>query len=413
MASPFFHTWTAQRDAKPVELVGGQGAHFETADGKRWLDLGSLSFQANLGHGQERMVQAIVAQARRLALSLPAADFPAKRRLAERLLELAGPEYSKVFFTLGGAEANENALKMARLFTGRHKTVSRFRSYHGATLGALSVTGDWRRGPIEPLLSGALRVLDCYCARCPFGQVRSRCDIECAQQFEEVLSLEGGVGAVILEPVPGANGVLVPPAEYWPRVRAACDAHGALLVADEVLTGFGRTGRWFAHQHFGVTPDLITVAKGLTGGYATLGAVIVHRRVAEYFEEAVLVAGLTGYGHPLACAAALEAIAIYEEEGLVERAARLEPVLLSGLETALAGLPVREVRGLGLLACAEFEASPEAMTSLFEGLRARGIHVHGRAREGWLILAPPLIIEESELEQGLAAIREAAQEAFA
>ncbi|HEY8428706.1 MAG TPA: aminotransferase class III-fold pyridoxal phosphate-dependent enzyme, partial [Sandaracinaceae bacterium] len=217
MSEPFFFTWTAQRGAKGIEIVGGRGAWFDTADGGRWLDFGSLIYHANLGHGHPRMIAAVKAQAERLCLTMPSAVYPEKRALAERLLAIAGPAYGKVFFTLGGAEANENAIKIARLVTGRYKVLSRYRSYHGASMGALALTGDYRRPPLEPAMVGAVKALDCYCDRCPFGKSLATCARECATSLGDVLALEGNVAAVFLEPVPGANGVLVPPDDYWPK----------------------------------------------------------------------------------------------------------------------------------------------------------------------------------------------------
>ncbi|MEQ9073208.1 MAG: aminotransferase class III-fold pyridoxal phosphate-dependent enzyme [Sandaracinaceae bacterium] len=405
---PFFFTWSVQRDAKGLEIVGGEGAFFDTADGERWLDFGSLIYHANLGHGHGRMVEAIKAQADRLCLTMPKAIYPEKRALAQKLLELAGPEYGKVFFTLGGSEANENALKMARLFTGRHKTVSRYRSYHGASMGALSLTGDYRRPPLEPGLPGAVKMLDCYCDACPFGKTVDTCARECATQLDEILPMEANVAAVFLESVPGANGVLIPPDDYWPKVREACDRHGALLVADEVLCGFGRTGKWFGYQHWDVLPDMITVSKGLTGGYGVLGAVIVKRHVADFFEERTLLAGLTHYAHPLGVAAALEAIAVYEDEGLIERAAALGPKLLAALRELAASEPrVRHVRGLGLLAALELDADDATLARLAGELAARRLYVHVRSREKTLVIAPPLCIQEESLHDGVRRIADA------
>ncbi|HEY0252831.1 MAG TPA: aminotransferase class III-fold pyridoxal phosphate-dependent enzyme, partial [Kofleriaceae bacterium] len=231
---PFFFTWSAQDNAKPFELTGGEGAWFFTKDGGRWLDLGALSYQVNVGHGNKRIVEAIKRQADELCLSAPNAVYPAKVELAERLLKMAGPQYSKVFFTLGGAEANENALKMARLYTKRLKNLARRSSYHGASMGALSLTGDWRRPPLEPGIPGIIRAEDCNCDHCPFGKRVETCARECASHIGDLLRAEGPrqTAAVFLEPVPGANGVLVPPPEYWPMVRKECDADGALLVAD-------------------------------------------------------------------------------------------------------------------------------------------------------------------------------------
>jgi taurine---2-oxoglutarate transaminase len=412
---PFFFTWTAQQDAKPIELAGGEGAWFTTADGARWLDLGALAYQVNVGHGNRRIIEAIKRQADELCLSTANAVFPAKTELARRLLAMAGPGFSKVFFTLGGAEANENALKIARLATGRHKLVSRYRSYHGATMGALSLTGDWRRPPLEPGLPGVVHVQDCYCDRCPFGQRVETCRRECATNLGATMALEGprSVAAVILEPVPGANGVLVPPPEYWPIVRRACDAEGALLIADEVLTGFGRTGKPFGFQHWDVVPDLITVAKGLASGYATIGAVIVHERVAKHFDEHVLACGLTYYAHPTACAAAVETLKVYEDERMYEHAARLGPVLRREIDQIAARLPAPVfVRSLGLLGALEVEAPPEAWARLGAELAERRLSLHVDGGRGTAIFSPPLCITEDELATGLRGFGDAAQLAF-
>ncbi len=411
---PFFFTWTAQNTATPLEMTGGEGAWFTTADGGRWLDLGALSYQVNAGHGQRRIVEAIKRQADELCLSAPNAVYPAKTELAKRLLAMAGPGYSKVFFTLGGAEANENAMKIARLVTGRHKMISRYRSYHGASMGALALTGDWRRPPLEPLVPGVIHVHDCECERCARGnRAGETCDHGYAREIERTMALDGArsTAAVFLEPVPGANGVWVPPPDYWPRVRAACDADGALLVADEVLCGFGRTGTAFGHQHWGVTPDLITVAKGLASGYATIGAVIVHERVAKHFDEHVLACGLTYYAHPIACAAALETLKLYEDEYMFEHAARLGPVLLRELDAIAARIAVpTSVRGLGLLAAFAPAASPEQWKALGGELARRKLSLHvGR---GMAIFSPPLCITGQELVTGVRSFGEAAVAAF-
>lgn len=419
MDHPFFFTWTAQNAAKPVQLTGGEGAWFTTADGARWLDLGSLSYQVNAGHGRKRIVEAIKRQADQLCLSTANAVFPAKTELAERLLRLAGPGFSKVFFTLGGAEANENALKIARLVTGRFKLVSRYRSYHGASMGALTLTGDWRRTLVEPGIAGVVHVQDCYCDRCPFGQKLATCARECASHIATTMKLEGArsVAAVILEPVPGANGVMVPPPEYWPMVRAACDAEGALLIADEVLTGFGRTGKAFGHQHWNVTPDIITCAKGITSGYQPLGAVIVHDRVARHFDEQILACGLTYYAHPTACAAGVETLQLYEDEGLFDNAARLGHVLRKELDAVAARLAVPSfVRGLGLLAALEInsppDAPPDAWARLSAELAARKLSLHDDGKRGTAIFAPPLCITEDELVRGVRGFGDAAVVAF-
>jgi taurine--2-oxoglutarate transaminase len=415
MEHPFFFTWSVQSAVKPVELTGGEGAWFTTADGARWLDLGSLSYQVNAGHGRRRIVDAIKRQADQLCLSTAHAVYPAKVELAERLLKLAGPGFTKVFFTLGGAEANENAMKIARLVTGRFKMISRYRSYHGASMGALTLTGDWRRTLVEPGLAGVVHVQDCYCDRCPFGQKLETCHRECASHIGMTMKLEGArsVAAVILEPVPGANGVMVPPPEYWPMVRAACDAEGALLIADEVLTGFGRTGKAFGHQHWDVTPDIITCAKGVTSGYQPLGAVLVHERVARHFDANMLACGLTYYAHPTACAAGVETLKLYDDEQLFANAARLGPILVRELAAVAARLGVPTwVRGLGLLAALELEAPPAAWTRLSHELAARKLSLHDDGKRGTCVFAPPLCITEDELVRGVRSFGDAAVAAF-
>jgi taurine--2-oxoglutarate transaminase len=355
------------------------------------------------------MVQAIQSQVAELGLALPNANFPAKQKLSEQLLDLAPDGYSRVFYTVGGAEAVENALKMARLFTGRQKLISRYRSYHGATMGALSLTGDYRRPPLEPGIPGVIHALDCYCERCPFGRSLRDCNIECASHIGDLLELEGPgtVAAVVLEAIPGANGCLIPPPDYWPRVREACDKHGTLLVADEVLTGFGRTGKWFAFEHFNVVPDLITVGKGLTGGYAPLGAVLVHDRVARFFDDNFLYAGLTNYAHPLGCAAGSEAIQIYQDEDLITHAANLGPELLNGFKKIQSevGPSAPFVRGLGLFAAMELDLDAAGWARLDQELKDRKVFVHARPRQGTVLVAPPINIETHELKMGIDLIR--------
>lgn len=392
--TPYFHTWSQQGQPPEMMLAGGQGSYLHTTDGRHILDLGSLSFQASLGHGHPQMVAAIQRQAETLCMAPPNADYSAKRELSEKLLELAPPGFSKVFFTLGGAEANENAMKIARLATGRFKFLSSYRSYHGATMGALALTGDYRRPPLEPTMGNVVHVLP-----------------DRIEDLEATMELEGAgtIAAVFMEPIPGANGVYLPRKDYWPRMRAACDKHKSLLVADEVLTGFGRTGRCFGFEHEGVVPDMITVAKALTGGYAPLGAVLVHERVASHFDSKVLYAGLTNYAHPLGCAAGLAALAIYDKEGLYRRAAVLEPVLLGALRRLCKEHPslVRAARGRGLLAAIDVEGSPAFWQRLRQELTDRAIALHVYPARKLVVLAPPLNIAEAELIEGLESFRAA------
>lgn len=414
---PFFFTWSAQKSAQPVELRGGSGPWLHTADGDRWLDLGSLSYQASLGYGHPGPIAAITEQASRMCMAMPGAVYPEKVALAEQLLELAPPGFSKVFFTLGGSEANENALKIARMVTGRHKLVSRYRSYHGATMGAVTLSGDWRRSPVEPGLPGVVHVLDLD--EQIFGHHDDRAETPpvpagAKSHIPRTLELEGNVGAVFLEPVVGANGVLIPPPGYFREVREACDAHGTLLVVDEVLTGFGRTGKWFGFEHFDdVVPDMITCGKALTAGYGVLGAVLVHERVASHFDDRVLAAGLTHYGHPLGVAAGLAALKVYRDEDLVTRAAELSGALADAAAAWRARMPgvVGRSRTIGMLSATELELDADGVARLRAALAKRKIMVHLAPRVSALILAPPLNIPEEDLQDGLRHISEAIEEA--
>lgn len=416
-----FYTWSAQSEATPLEIVHAAGARFETADGGDWIDLGSMTWNANLGHGHPRMRAALAAAGARGWLAYPSSVFPDKARAGELLAEIAPPGLTKSFLCLSGAEANENAVKMARLLTGRAKIVARPRSYHGATLAMLSLSGDPRREAFEPGLPGVVRTVDPYCFRCPVGQVPQSCHHECAADLEDVLVREDPdtVAAVILEGIVGANGVFVPPPGYWRRVRQICDRHGVLLIADEVLSGFGRTGRWFAVDHDGVSPDLLTLAKGLTGGYAPGGAVVVNARVARHFDDHVLSCGLTAYAHPLTCAAVIAAIETYRDEGLIERAATLGAWLAPRLQELGRQRPgVGDVRGIGLLWALELTRpgtreplDGRRLTRVRGALERQHLHLH--RRDNMLFVAPPLVVTEADLEEGTARLGRALDEILA
>ena len=411
---PFFFTWAAQDSVQPLEIKGGHGARFETADGKSWLDLGSLSYQVNVGHGCTEIVDAICEQAKCLCLALPNAVYPSKTRLAEELLNIAPTGFNRVFFTLGGAEANENAIKIARLATSNYKIISRYRSYHGSTMGAITLTGDYRRAPVEPGLVGVVHVLDTECAQCADGLRSQDCEHMPLSQIPRVMNMEGGVAAVIVETIPGANGVIIPPKGYMKALRQACDENGALLICDEVLTGFGRTGSMFAFEHFDeVVPDMITLGKGITSGYAPLGAVLVHERVSQHFDEKTLYSGLTHYAHPLGVAAALANLRVLNKEKLVESSAKLEAVLHKGLDSLKKSLPtlVHGNRVKGLLSATELTLAPADFGKLAKALRGQQVHAHLRADHRALILAPPLCISQADLDEGLVKVEQALKEA--
>ena len=368
------YTWTAQKNARPLHIAGGKGAWFHDEEENWWLDFESQIYNANAGHGEERIIAAIRQQAERLGVASPAAVFETKARLGEALAEITPGDLNHFFLCLSGADANENALKIARLVTGRQKVIARRRSYHGATMGALSLTGDSRRWSVEPGLWGVLRTEDPYCYRCVFGSYKGEaCSLQCANHLEHVIKMEGRdrIAAVFLEGVTGANGGFIPPSGYWPRIREICDRYGILLVSDEVFSGFGRTGEWFAVDHWGVVPDIITMAKGLTGGYATLGVVAMSEAIAARFEDEKLWCGLTGYAHPIACATALAAIEVYHSDELIERAAQLNSVLQEGLEELMQKHRlIGDVRSIGLFGTIELVVDREPRAPLKEKANA-------------------------------------------
>ena len=415
------YPWAVQGPLAPVTVTGARGSWFFDAEGNRHLDLGGQLAYMNVGHGHPRVVEAIQRQAAELAVIGPNfANRPAAR-LAEMLAEVTPGDLNRTFFTNGGAEANEYAIRIARQATGRHKIVTRYQSYHGSTLGAITATGENRRFYSEPAASGFVKTLDPYRYRCPFCGDRDRCTLACADAVEQTVYGEGpeNVAAIMVEPVTGLSGLVPPPDGYLQRLRELCDRHGILLVFDEVITGFCRTGKWFASQVWGVTPDVMTVAKGITSGYVPLGATIVSDRVAAYFDDHYLGAGLTYAAHPLACAAGCATLEVYIEEDLAARAAETGSRLLARLEELAARHPcVGDVRGVGLLACLELvrdretrePLSPQRTEDPFSPAMAdvRKAIVGRRAwpliRWNLIVLAPPLNISDEELEEGLAAL---------
>ncbi|MGA9192679.1 MAG: aminotransferase class III-fold pyridoxal phosphate-dependent enzyme [Anaerolineales bacterium] len=405
-----FWTWTAQSSANPFPLDRAEGVFLWDTDGRRSLDFSSTVMCVNIGHGDQRVIRAIQDQAAALPYAGPRMATQVRANLGRRLAELAPGDLNRFLFTTGGADANENAVKMARAFTGRPKVLARYRSYHGATHGALALTGDSRRKPWEPfLMPGVVHFHGPDRGHAPFAPAGAPtnddelCRLALAH-LEQVVSEEGPetIAAIVLEPVSGANGVAIPPAGYLQGVQALCRRSGILLVLDEVLTGFGRTGRWFACEHWDVAPDLMTLAKGLTSGYAPLGAVAISERIARYFDDHPFVGGLTYSGHPLCLAAALANIDVLEGDGLVARADGLAP----GFARRVAALKdghrsVAAVRAIGLLAAVEMESGPgptPLWRGLAGGLRQSGLWVH--QHDEMLILAPPLIITEAQLDDG-------------
>jgi taurine--2-oxoglutarate transaminase len=418
-----FFSWSVQSAVKPLVVVGAKGPYFWDAEGKRYLDFASQLMNVNTGHQHPKVVAAIKEQAERLCYAYPGMATQPRGELGRLLAEVTPGDLSKTFFTLGGAEAVENAIKLARLCTGRQKIMTRYRSYHGATYGAMSATGDPRRLPVEPGIPGIVRVFDPYCYRCIFGQERATCHRECITHIEEVIKFEGPdkVAALLFEGVTGTSGIFVPPDDYWPRLREMCDKYGILLISDEVMSGFGRTGEWFAVDNWQVVPDIMVMAKGLTSGHIPLGAVIVSQSIADHFEDRYLPLGLTYSAHTLACAAGVATIKAYQEDGLIENAKRMGQTLGRSLEVLKAKhTSVGDVRYIGLFSVIElvkdkktreplapWNAKPEEMGVMAEvlpALRERGLSTF--VKWNWIFVVPPLCVTEEELREGLSIIDE-------
>ena len=410
------HTWQAQQgDWNAPAIVGGAGAWFWDADGKRYLDMAAQAECSHLGHQHPGIVAAIQQQASELCFIHNAWGSPPRAELARLIIEKSGFAGGKVFFTLDGAEATEHAIKMARWITGRRKIIGRYRSYHGATSNAIALSGDarnWTTASVPDLV----RALPPYCYRCPFGQTFPECNLRCADHIADLIEWEGPetIAAVLVEPVVGTNGLFAGPGDYWRRLRQICDRYGVLLIADEVMTGFGRTGEWFAWQHWpDAAPDMMLLAKGLTAAHLPLGAVALNARCASYFDENPLPTGLTYAGHTLCCAAGVAALTAYEEEGLVERSRLLGEWLHHRLcEIAARHPSVGDVRAIGLFAALELVADPAtrepsapwpqvppSLRRLSREAKSRGV-VFG-IRGNLLIVCPPLIIEEVDLAWAL------------
>ncbi|AFZ67766.1 aminotransferase class III-fold pyridoxal phosphate-dependent enzyme [Deinococcus peraridilitoris] len=406
-------SWSVQSTSNPIHMAGAQGCWFWDGDGNRYLDFSSQLININVGHQHPKMLEAIKKQVDELCFAGPSFATGPRGQLGRKLAEVTG--LAKSFYTLGGAEANENAMKIARLVTGRDKIITRYRSYHGATMGAMTASGDPRRWPVEPGVPNIVRVFDPYCYRCPFGKTPDSCGRECVTHIEEVIQMEGphNIAAIMVEGITGSNGLLVPPDDYYPRLRALCDKYGILLIDDEVMSGFGRTGKWLATQHYGIKPDIVTCAKGLTSGYMPLGAVVVSQHIADYFEKNMLWGGLTYSGHPVSCAAAVANLNIYEEERIFEHVlelgAHLEERLLAMKHKYAC---VGDVRMKGLFSVLElvrdkatkeplapFNGTSPEMQKLAVHLKSQRLYAFSRFNMLWV--CPPLVITRDELDFGL------------
>lgn len=422
-----FKTWGWQSDWTPEEIVDGDGCYFTNKDGDEYLDFSSQLMCSNLGHSDETVIEHIEDQLNDMPYAAPPLATEVRARLSDKLSDITPDPLSKCFYSTSGTEANEAALKIARDVTDKHKVISRYRSYHGATFGSISLTGDPRRLKAEPGVPGFIKAPDPYGFRGTFeGDV-----MKTVEYIDEMMYLEGDtVGAIVVEPVVGSNGILVPPEEYFPELRQICDDHGALLVVDEVMSGFGRTGEWFASDHWDFEPDIMTMAKGLTGAYVPLAATVVSDEIADFYEgDQMFCHGHTYAGHATACAGGLGAVRSYEEKDLISRSHQQGQYLQSRLEELKQDHPsVGDVRGIGMFCGIELvkdRETKEPFGTRYDKLDRDGNmigEVTGRCWElgahvigiiNTLIIAPPLIATEEEIDEGIEILDEALEVADA
>lgn len=411
------HSWSAQGGLEPKVMVRGEGIYYYDDEDKQYFDMSSQLVNLNIGYGNEKVIKAIQDQAAKLAYAGPGFALDVRSKFAEMVVKAAPDNMGKVFLTLGGADANENAIKITRMFTGRHKIFSRYRSYHGATYGAANLSGEPRRYASEPGIPGFVKFFDPYVyqANIDFSSEGAAADYYLAQLKEQII-YEGrkSVAAIFLETITGSNGVIIPPAGYLQGVRDLCDEFGILMVCDEVMAGFGRTGEWFAVDNYNVKPDIITFAKGATCGYAPIGGAIVSKEIAEYFDEHMLSCGLTYSAHPLGCAAGIATLEYYKETDIMTKVKARGETLGRILEALKEKHPsVGDVRYIGLFSAIElvkdkktheplvpYGKDPEQiMRKIIGMLKSKGFHNY--SHENSLIIAPPLIITDEEIEEAM------------
>ncbi len=420
--------WGPQAGWDPIPVAHAKGVYFWDANGKRYLDWSSMLMNVNIGHGNAKVIKAIQEQAEVLTYVKPTLTSEPRAVLGEMLAKIAPEGMTKSFFTLGGADANENAMKIARLYTGRQKVLTRYRAYHGATFAAMSAGGDPRRLANEPGVPWIVHIHDPYAYRSPLyrGRTQEEGDLALADQIEETVQFEGSenVAAILLEGYNGTSGLVQGGDGYWRRIQEICDKYGILLIIDEVMSGFGRTGEWFGVNNYPfVKPDLLVMAKGLTSGYLPMGAVMVRDEIAQYFNDHTLWCGLTYNAHPMSCAAAIATLQVYQEENLVQRAREMGKVLEAGLLKLADKHPcLGEVRGKGLFYCTELvknrmtrePLSPfnkpmtEPMKKLSAVLINNGLSTF--VRWNMIFHVPPLIVTEAQLQEGLEIVDKALAE---
>jgi taurine--2-oxoglutarate transaminase len=417
-----YGTWRFQKSWNPLHVVDAEGCYFIDAAGKRYLDFSSQLMCVNLGHKNPAVIKSIEEQARALPYIAPSYASDARAKLSNLLLDVLPKGLEKFFFTTSGTDANEAAFKIARMYTGKTKIIARYRSYHGSTTASIAATGDPRRWAMEPAgkAQGFIFAPEVNCYNCPIKHTYPSCNIACVDYIEHMIVNESNVAAVILEPVTGTNGVLIPPAEYLPRLRKICDAHGVLMIADEVMTGWGRTGKWFAVDHWNVQPDILVTAKGITSAYMPLGLCATTAKIAAHFDDHYFAHGHTYEAHPMTLAPAVATIHEMQRLGLIDRANKIGAYLGEKLKALVVRHPsIGDVRGIGLFWAVELvknRQTKQPFNTMRDKVEGKPLVVdqvaaeamkRGVALQAWVshfVIAPPLIIEESEVDAGVAAL---------
>ncbi|MDX2048791.1 MAG: aminotransferase class III-fold pyridoxal phosphate-dependent enzyme [Chitinophagaceae bacterium] len=416
-------SWSKQKGTNPIAVKYGEGVYLYDYDGKRYIDFSSGLMNVNIGHGNQRVTEAAVRQMQEVSYVTPSCVTKVRGELGKKLAEICPGDLNKAFFTLCGATSIENGIKLARLYTGRHKILSRYQSYHGASIGAISASGDPRRIPVDVQQAPNFVHFDLpYLYRWEYGEENLL--KEAVASLERVIAYEGpaNIAAILLEGESGSSGCFTYPVGYLKAVREICNKHGILLIIDEVMSGFGRTGKWFGFQNHGIVPDMICMAKGLTSGYLPFGCLMVSDKIAAKYDDAVLPLGLTYSAHPVSCAAALEMLKIYEDDNLIENAAVMGKYMNEQLEKLKQKHPsIGDWRNTGLLGCIElvknrktkepmapFNAKPDEMTVMNKvAAKIKELGMYTFVRWSYIFVAPPLIVTKEQIDEGLAIISDA------
>jgi taurine--2-oxoglutarate transaminase len=418
-------SWSKQKGINPIAVKYGEGVYLYDYDGKRYLDFSSGLMNVNIGHGNQRVTEAVAKQMQEISYVTPSCVTKIRGEVGKKLAEVSPKGLTKTLFTVCGATSIDNAIKLARLYTGRHKIIAKYRAFHGASYGAMTAGGDPRKLAADSQqMPSVVHVEDPYCYRCPFGQTFGSCKYECADHVERVIQFEGpeNVAAVLMEGESGSSGCIKYPPDYLKKIRAICDKYGILLIADEVMSGFGRCGKWFGVDNHGVVPDMIATAKGITSGYLPLGALIVSDKIAAHFDDKVLWLGLTYSAHPVSLAASLEVLKIYEDDNLIENAAAMGKYIDQRMEELKIKHPsIGDWRNTGLLGCIElvknkttkepmapFNAKPDEMMVMNKvAARLKELGMYTFVRWNYVFVAPPLCITKEQIDEGLTMISDA------